>query len=80
MSSYLLMGLPGLAYLCGVAEVGWTAIGLAIGTYLNWLIVAKRHAPVFSTAHRGHHRAQTSSPAATGTRSTCSPASPLWSS
>ncbi len=42
MSSYLLMGLPGLAYLCGVAEVGWTAIGLGIGTYLNWLIVAKR--------------------------------------
>ncbi len=42
MSSYLLMGLPGLAYLCGVAEVGWTAIGLAIGTYLNWLIVARR--------------------------------------
>ena len=29
MSSYLLMGLPGLAYLAGVAEVGWTAIGLA---------------------------------------------------
>lgn len=42
MSSYLLMGLPGLAYLTGGAEVGWTAIGLAIGTYLNWLIVAKR--------------------------------------
>lgn len=42
MSSYLLMGLPGLAYLAGVAEVGWTAIGLAVGTYLNWLIVAKR--------------------------------------
>lgn len=42
MSSYLLMGLPGLAYLSGVAEVGWTAIGLALGTYLNWLIVAKR--------------------------------------
>ncbi len=42
MSSYLLMGLPGLAYLCGIAEVGWTAIGLAIGTYLNWLIVAAR--------------------------------------
>ena len=35
MSSYLLMGLPGLAYLCGAAEVGWTAIGLAAGTYLN---------------------------------------------
>ncbi len=42
MSSYLLMGLPGLAYLCGTAEVGWTAIGLAVGTYLNWLLVAKR--------------------------------------
>jgi len=42
MSSYLLMGLPGLAYLCGIAEVGWTVIGLALGTYLNWLIVAKR--------------------------------------
>ena len=42
MSSYLLMGLPGLAYLCGIAEVGWTAIGLAAGTYLNWLIVARR--------------------------------------
>ena len=42
MSSYLLMGLPGLAYIAGVAEVGWTVIGLAVGTYLNWLIVAKR--------------------------------------
>ena len=41
MSSYLLMGLPGLAYLCGVAEVGWTVIGLAVGTYLNWLVVAR---------------------------------------
>ncbi len=42
MSSYLLMGLPGLALLTGLADVGWTVIGLAIGTYLNWLIVAKR--------------------------------------
>ena len=42
MSSYLLMGLPGLAYLSGIADVGWTAIGLAVGTYLNWLFVAKR--------------------------------------
>ena len=41
MSSWLLMGLPGLAYLAGVAEAGWTAIGLAVGTYLNWLIVAR---------------------------------------
>jgi hypothetical protein len=42
MSSYLLMGLPGLAYLSGLADVGWTVIGLGIGTYLNWLLVAKR--------------------------------------
>ena len=42
MSSYLLMGLPGLAYLCGIAEAGWTIIGLAVGTYLNFLIVARR--------------------------------------
>ena len=42
MSSWLLMGLPGVAYLSGVADAGWTALGLAIGTYLNWLIVSKR--------------------------------------
>ena len=42
MSSYLLMGLPGLAYLAGVAEVSWTVIGLAVGTYLNFLLVARR--------------------------------------
>ena len=42
MSSYLLMGLPGLAYLCGLPEVTWTAIGLALGTYLNWKLVARR--------------------------------------
>ncbi|MBE6856257.1 MAG: sodium/proline symporter PutP [Ruminococcus sp.] len=42
MSGWLLMGLPGVAYLTGLAEASWTAIGLAIGTYVNWLIVAKR--------------------------------------
>lgn len=42
MSSYLLMGIPGLAYLSGVADAGWTIIGLAVGTYLNWLLVAKK--------------------------------------
>ena len=42
MSSYLLMGIPGLAYLSGVADASWTAIGLAIGTYLNFLLVARR--------------------------------------
>ena len=39
MSSWLLMGMPGLAYLSGIAS---TAIGLAVGTWLNWLIVARR--------------------------------------
>ena len=42
MSGWLLMGLPGVAYLTGVADAAWTAIGLAVGTYINWLIVAKR--------------------------------------
>ncbi|HPU62588.1 MAG TPA: sodium/proline symporter PutP [Mobilitalea sp.] len=42
MSGWLLMGLPGLAYWCGLGEAIWTAIGLLIGTYLNWLFVAKR--------------------------------------
>lgn len=42
MSSWLLMGLPGVAYLSGICDAAWTAIGLAIGTYINWLIVAKR--------------------------------------
>lgn len=54
MSGWLLMGLPGLAFFYvmqnasaalsydGLYEAFWTAIGLVIGTYLNWLIVAKR--------------------------------------
>ena len=42
MSGWLLMGLPGLAYWTGLADAAWTAIGLAVGTYVNWLIVAKR--------------------------------------
>ena len=42
MSGWLLMGLPGVAYWCGIADAAWTAIGLAVGTYFNWLIVAKR--------------------------------------
>ena len=42
MSGWLLMGLPGLAYWCGLADAFWTALGLAIGTYVNWLLVAKR--------------------------------------
>ena len=42
MSGWLLMGLPGVAYWCGLADAAWTAIGLAVGTYLNWLVVSKR--------------------------------------
>ena len=48
MSGWLLMGLPGVALLikgfsyCSIAEAVWTALGLALGTYINWLIVAKR--------------------------------------
>jgi len=42
MSGWLLMGLPGVAYWCGLADAFWTAFGLAVGTYINWLIVSKR--------------------------------------
>ncbi|MDE8734466.1 MAG: sodium/proline symporter PutP [Clostridiales Family XIII bacterium] len=44
MSGWLLIGLPGTAYVIytGTSEAIWTAIGLFIGTYLNWLFVAKR--------------------------------------
>jgi len=42
MSGWLLMGLPGVAYWVGLSDAVWTAIGLLIGTYLNWLFVAKR--------------------------------------
>lgn len=54
MSGWLLMGLPGLAYCFRIIGGGpivtyealyeaiWTGIGLLIGTYLNWLFVAKR--------------------------------------
>ncbi|MBQ5738879.1 MAG: sodium/proline symporter, partial [Oscillospiraceae bacterium] len=42
MSGWLLMGLPGVAYWCGLADAFWTAFGLAVGTYFNWLIVSGR--------------------------------------
>ncbi|MBE6803317.1 MAG: sodium/proline symporter [Ruminococcaceae bacterium] len=42
MSSWLLMGLPGVALVYGLAEASWTAIGLGIGTWVNWFIVSKR--------------------------------------
>ncbi|MCR4670555.1 MAG: sodium/proline symporter [Saccharofermentans sp.] len=42
MSSWLLLGLPGLAYASGLCDPFWTAVGLAAGTYLNWLLVSNR--------------------------------------
>ncbi|MBP5203971.1 MAG: sodium/proline symporter PutP [Candidatus Methanomethylophilaceae archaeon] len=41
MSSWLLMGLPGAVLLMGLGEA-WIGIGLAAGSYLSWLFVAKR--------------------------------------
>lgn len=41
MSGWLLMGLPGAVFLRGFSEA-WIGIGLVIGTYLNWKIVARR--------------------------------------
>ncbi|PKI91183.1 sodium/proline symporter PutP [Actinomycetales bacterium SN12] len=41
MSGWLVMGLPGAIYLTGLIEA-WIAIGLTIGAYLNWLLVAPR--------------------------------------
>ncbi len=40
MSGWLLMGLPGAAYATGMGNY-WIAIGLGIGTILNWILVAK---------------------------------------
>ena len=42
MSGWLLMGLPGVAYFTGYGEAFWTALGLFIGTWVNWAVVAKR--------------------------------------
>ncbi len=40
MSGWLLMGLPGAIFLSGISGDGWVALGLLVGTALNWLIVA----------------------------------------
>lgn len=42
MSGWLLLGLPGLAYLSGLGEASWIALGLALGTWINWRFVARR--------------------------------------
>ena len=41
MSGWLLMGLPSAIYLSGLSQ-SWIAIGLVIGAYFNWLLVAGR--------------------------------------
>ena len=41
MSGWLLMGLPGAVFLSGMSEA-WIAIGLTVGAYFNWLLVAGR--------------------------------------
>ncbi|PKM50991.1 MAG: sodium/proline symporter PutP [Firmicutes bacterium HGW-Firmicutes-7] len=41
MSGWLLLGLPGAAYIGGI-EALWIGIGLALGTYVNWKMVATR--------------------------------------
>lgn len=41
MSGWLLMGLPGYAYLAGF-EAGWIALGLFVGTWANWRLVSRR--------------------------------------
>ena len=41
MSGWLLMGLPGAIYLAGMGKV-WIAVGLFVGTVLNWLLVSAR--------------------------------------
>ena len=41
MSGWLLMGLPGSVYLAGTGEV-WIAVGLLLGTILNWYLVSSR--------------------------------------
>jgi sodium/proline symporter len=53
MSAWLLMGLPGTAYFFGTAEAFWTAVGLAVGTYLAWLL--ERSVCALFPGGRRHH-------------------------
>ena len=41
MSGWMLMGLPGAVYLTGISNL-WIGIGLTIGAYLNYLLLAPR--------------------------------------
>ena len=50
MSGWLLMGVPGSVYLFGISQ-SWIAIGLTIGAYLNWQLVAARLRVYTEKAH-----------------------------
>jgi sodium/proline symporter len=50
MSGWLMLGLPGYAYFAGI-EAGWIALGLIIGTYVNWKVVAGRLRTYTEVAH-----------------------------
>ena len=41
MSGWMLMGLPGFAYLNGLSAF-WTGFGLIVGTWANWVLTSKR--------------------------------------
>ncbi len=42
MSSWLLLGLPGAVFAAGLVDGVWISLGLTLGAYLNWMIVAPR--------------------------------------
>jgi sodium/proline symporter len=42
MSSWLLLGLPGAVFAAGLVEGFWISLGLTMGAYANWYIVAPR--------------------------------------
>ena len=52
MSGWMLMGLPGYAYVAGVSA-GWIALGLILGTWVNWRFVAKRLRQYTEIANEG---------------------------
>ena len=51
MSGWLLLGLPGAIYLSGASEV-WIGVGLVIGAFFNWLLVAPRLKKVYRKCQR----------------------------
>ena len=53
MSSWLLMGMPGLAYLSGIASPGWTAIGLAPPVWMKKMMKIERMSAYFAASPSG---------------------------